>query len=197
MFTLHGYREASSDREHVALCLGDPAGDAVLARLHSECLTGESFGSMRCDCQPQLETAMARVAREGRGVIVYLRGHEGRGIGLLEKLRAYALQDEGADTVEANLRLGLPVDGRDYGVGVAMLRDLGVCSVRLMTNNPRKVEQVLRSGLPVNERVPLLTPVHEANRAYLRTKQLMLGHQLLDGEPKAQNMHVNAAFAPR
>ena len=196
LFTLHGYREAGCGREHLALSLGDPAGEAVLARLHSECLTGESFGSLRCDCQAQLEMAMARVAREGRGIIVYLRGHEGRGIGLLEKLRAYALQDDGADTVEANLRLGLPVDGRDYGVGVAMLRDLGVRSVRLMTNNPRKVEQVLGAGLPVSGRVPLVTAVHEENSAYLRTKQAMLGHQLFDGGRDAESTLLVGSATP-
>ncbi len=179
VFTLHGYREKVGGQEHVAMVMGESDGDTdVLVRVHSECLTGEAFGSMRCDCRPQLEEAMQRVGREGRGVIVYLRGHEGRGVGLLHKLRAYALQDEGLDTVEANVRLGLGVDQRDYAVGAQILRDLGVSSMRLMTNNPRKYEGVIDFGLRISERVPLLAPVNGENSAYLHTKQIILGHML-------------------
>ena len=179
VYTLHGYREKVSGQEHVALVMGEPNGDTdVLVRVHSECLTGEAFGSMRCDCRPQLEDAMQRVGREGQGVVVYLRGHEGRGIGLLHKLRAYALQDEGLDTVEANVRLGLGVDQRDYAVGAQILRDLGVSRMRLMTNNPRKYDGITDFGLHISERIPLLVPVDDENGAYLRAKQLILGHML-------------------
>ena len=179
VFTLHGYRELPSGREQLALVMGDVAnGGDVLVRVHSECMTSEVFGSMRCDCKPQLDAAMQRVAAEGRGVIVYLRGHEGRGIGILEKIRAYALQDQGADTVEANVRLGLPVDSRDYAVGAQMLRDLGVRSMRLMTNNPLKYEGISDFGLRIAERVPILSPLHDENAAYLKAKQVIMGHML-------------------
>jgi len=179
VFTLTGYRELPSGREQLALVMGVVAGgDDVLVRVHSECATSEVFGSLRCDCKPQLDDAMRRVAAEGRGVIVYLRGHEGRGIGLLQKLRAYALQDEGADTVEANVRLGLPVDGRDYAVGVQILRDLGVRGMRLMTNNQRKYDGIADFGLHIVERVPLLSAPHGENGAYLQAKQAIMGHML-------------------
>ncbi len=179
VFTLHGYRELASGREQLALAMGDVAdGRDVLVRVHSECMTSEVFGSMRCDCKPQLDDAMRRVAAEGRGVVVYLRGHEGRGIGLLDKLRAYALQDEGADTVEANVRLGLPVDGRDYAVGAQILRDLGVHAMRLMTNNQKKYDGISDYGLRIVERVPLVSPLHDENAAYLKAKQVLLGHML-------------------
>ena len=178
-FTLHGYRELANGREQLALVMGDVAdGRDVLARVHSECMTSEVFGSMRCDCKPQLDDAMRRVAAEGRGVVVYLRGHEGRGIGLLDKLRAYALQDQGADTVEANVRLGLPVDGRDYAVGAQILRDLGVHAMRLMTNNQKKYDGIADYGLRIVERVPLVSPLHDENAAYLKAKQVLMGHML-------------------
>jgi 3,4-dihydroxy 2-butanone 4-phosphate synthase/GTP cyclohydrolase II len=141
-------------------------------------MTSEVFGSMRCDCKPQLDDAMRRVAAEGRGVVVYLRGHEGRGIGLLDKLRAYALQDQGADTVEANVRLGLPVDNRDYAVGAQILRDLGVRAMRLMTNNQKKYDGISDYGLHIVERVPLVSPLHDENAAYLKAKQVIMGHML-------------------
>ena len=179
VFTLHGYRETTSGREQLALVMGDVSdGRDVLVRVHSECLTSEVFGSLRCDCKPQLDDAMRRVAEEGRGVIVYLRGHEGRGIGLLDKLRAYALQDQGADTVEANVRLGLPVDSRDYAVGAQMLRDLGVRAMRLMTNNQQKYDGISDYGLRIVERVPLVSSIHDENAAYLKAKQVLMGHML-------------------
>jgi 3,4-dihydroxy 2-butanone 4-phosphate synthase/GTP cyclohydrolase II len=145
--------------------------------VHSECLTGDVFGSLRCDCGAQLEAAMSLIAAEGRGVVLYLRGHEGRGIGLLSKLRAYQLQDHGSDTVDANLELGLPVDARDYSTGAEILHDLGVRSVRLLTNNPAKVEGLVRYGLEVT-RVPLPVPVTVHNLRYLAAKRDRLGHKI-------------------
>jgi 3,4-dihydroxy 2-butanone 4-phosphate synthase/GTP cyclohydrolase II len=148
--------------------------------MHSECLTGDVFGSLRCDCGPQLTAAMQRIGEEGLGVVVYLRGHEGRGIGLGHKLRAYNLQDNGHDTVDANVALGLPVDSREYGVGAQILVDLGVTSMRLMTNNPAKYGGLGGYGLEIVERVPLLTEPNPENIAYLRTKRERMGH-LLEG----------------
>ena len=167
--------------QHMALVYGDiaDAGD-VLVRVHSECLTGDVFGSMRCDCGPQLETALAKVAAEGAGVVVYLRGHEGRGIGLGHKIRAYALQENGRDTVDANLELGLPVDSREYGIGAQILVDLGVTSMRLMTNNPSKYGGLEGFGLNIVERVPLESLPTAFNIDYLRTKRERLGH-ILEG----------------
>jgi 3,4-dihydroxy 2-butanone 4-phosphate synthase / GTP cyclohydrolase II len=174
-----GYRHDIDDTEYVALVLGDVAGGAdVLTRLHSECLTGDVFGSLRCDCGAQLEAAMAAIATEGRGVVLYLRGHEGRGVGLLSKLRAYELQDAGADTVDANLELGLPADAREYSAGAHMLADLGVRSVRLLTNNPAKVSGLTGCGVDVTARVPLTTAVTPYNLRYLTTKRDRLGHQI-------------------
>ena len=161
-------------------------GERVLTRLHSECLTGDVLGSRRCDCGPQLQASMAAITAEGGGVVVYLRGHEGRGIGLLHKLQAYALQDTGRDTVDANLDLGLPADARDYGTGAQVLTDLGVRSVRLLTNNPAKSEQLTRYGIEVAERVPVDVLPTEQNLAYLRTKAQRMGHDLahvLDATP--------------
>jgi 3,4-dihydroxy 2-butanone 4-phosphate synthase/GTP cyclohydrolase II len=177
-FAAHIYRDHAGT-EHVALVKGEVRGTPdVLVRVHSECLTGDVFGSLRCDCGGQLDAALERVAAEGRGVVVYLRGHEGRGVGLTRKMHAYKLQDEGRDTVEANLDLGLPIDARSYDVGAQILTDLGVTTLRLMSNNPAKFLELDGYALRIVERVPLIvTPNHE-NLAYLRTKQLKLGHQL-------------------
>jgi GTP cyclohydrolase II len=177
-FALHGFEETASGREHVALTLGAVTdGAPVLARVHSECLTGDGLFSRRCDCGPQLEAALAAIAAEGRGVLLYLR-QEGRGIGLLNKIRAYALQDAGADTVEANHRLGFDADTRDYGVAADMLRELGITSLRLMTNNPRKVHALEALGITIAERVPHLIEPNPHNAGYLRTKAQRLGHLL-------------------
>ena len=177
-FTVIAYRNDVDKAEHVALVKGDVDGEPnVLVRMHSKCLTGDVFGSQRCDCGPQLQAAMELVAREGRGVIVYL-DQEGRGIGLMNKIRAYALQDSGADTVQANQRLGFAPDLRNYGIGAQILRDLGLSSIRVMTNNPRKLVGLEGYGLEIVERVPLVaSPTHE-NRDYLRTKRDKLGHLL-------------------
>ena len=177
-FRIHGY-ESRLDREtHVALVCGDIGnGAGVLVRVHSKCLTGDTFHSARCDCGQQLETAMACIAAEGRGVLLYLN-QEGRGIGLANKLRAYALQDGGLDTVEANERLGFKADQRDYGIGAQILRDLGVRSMRLLTNNPRKFVGLEGYGLSVESTVPLEVPVPPETRAYLRTKKRRMGHRL-------------------
>ncbi|HWI71307.1 MAG TPA: bifunctional 3,4-dihydroxy-2-butanone-4-phosphate synthase/GTP cyclohydrolase II, partial [Baekduia sp.] len=176
-FAMIGYRDRHDDREHVAMVLGDVAGaPGVLVRLHSECLTGDVFHSLRCDCGGQLEAALAMIARAGAGVVVYLRGHEGRGIGLIDKLRAYELQDGGLDTVEANLALGHPADARDYGAGADILRDLGVDAVRLITNNPAKRDALVARGLTVIERVPAETPPTAENVAYLSAKRRKMGH---------------------
>ncbi len=178
-FSAVGYRSLVDDRQHMALVMGDLGdGEGVLTRVHSECLTGDVFGSLRCDCGQQLDAALARVGEEGRGVVLYIRGHEGRGIGLLHKLAAYRLQDEGLDTVDANVNLGLPVDSRDYGVGAQILYDLGVRSMRLMTNNPTKRAAIEGYGLSILEQVPLSVEANDENRGYLSTKALRLGHEL-------------------
>jgi 3,4-dihydroxy 2-butanone 4-phosphate synthase / GTP cyclohydrolase II len=170
---------SSDGLQHLALVCGSLGGDEpVLVRIHSECLTGDVFGSLRCDCGAQLVQAVERVAEQGRGVVLYMRGHEGRGIGLAHKLRAYALQEQGFDTVEANLELGFPADARDYGPASAILQALGVRRVRLLTNNPDKVVALERAGLEVVERVPLLHEPTPENVRYLRTKQERLGHVL-------------------
>jgi|tagenome__1003787_1003787.scaffolds.fasta_scaffold20989862_16 3,4-dihydroxy 2-butanone 4-phosphate synthase/GTP cyclohydrolase II len=183
-FTAVGYRIAIDQSEHIALVYGEPedliAGDPVLTRVHSECLTGDVFGSSRCDCGPQLAEAMERIENEGRGVVVYLRGHEGRGIGLLAKLQAYQLQDGGRDTVDANLDLGLPADARHYGAATQILKDLGVRAVRLMTNNPAKTLGLEAYGIEVVERVPLTPHPNDHNLAYLQTKRDRMGHVLPD-----------------
>jgi 3,4-dihydroxy 2-butanone 4-phosphate synthase/GTP cyclohydrolase II len=179
-----GYQNAVDGTEHLALVLGDVGDSAdVLVRMHSECLTGDVFGSQRCDCGAQLAAAMAAIAAEGRGVVLYLRGHEGRGIGLLSKLRAYQLQDAGADTVDANLALGLPADAREYSTGAQMLADLGVRSLRLLTNNPAKVRGLSGFGIEVTGRVSLPVAATEDNLRYLIAKRDRLGHQL-------DNLHV-------
>ncbi|HVZ48064.1 MAG TPA: bifunctional 3,4-dihydroxy-2-butanone-4-phosphate synthase/GTP cyclohydrolase II [Gemmatimonadaceae bacterium] len=175
-FRIIGYANDVDAREHVALVFGDVAGqDAVLARMHSKCLTGDVFHSARCDCGWQLHSAMEMIAREGRGVVVYL-DQEGRGIGLLNKLKAYQLQDDGADTVEANVRLGFAPDLRNYGIGAQILLDLGIAGIRPLTNNPRKLVGLEGYGLRVGERVPLLAPESGENAGYLETKRRKLGH---------------------
>jgi len=167
---------ATDGKEHLAVYLGEPAaGPAALLRVHSECLTGDALFSQRCDCGPQLQEALRRVAAEGSGVVVYLR-QEGRGIGLANKVRAYALQDLGDDTVEANRKLGFPADGRDYLPAVDILKDLGISRVRLMTNNPRKHDALLRAGIEVVERLPLIAGINSHNREYLQVKATKLGH---------------------
>lgn len=164
--------------EHVALTMGDLTGpDPVLVRVHSECLTGDAFGSLRCDCGPQLNAALAAVAQRGWGCVLYLR-QEGRGIGLHAKIQAYHLQDQGADTLDANLMLGHPADGRDYTVAATMLNSLGAGQVSLLTNNPDKVEQLRSYGIDVVERIPLVAGVGDDNRQYLKTKAERMGHQL-------------------
>jgi 3,4-dihydroxy 2-butanone 4-phosphate synthase/GTP cyclohydrolase II len=181
-FRAVGYLSLVDDRQHLALVMGELGdGEEVLVRVHSECLTGDVFDSRRCDCGAQREQAMARIAEEGRGVFLYIRGHEGRGIGLLKKLEAYNLQDLDRDTVEANQDLGLPVDARDYGVGAQILYDLGVRSMRLLTNNPTKRAGIEGYGLSIVERIPLSIPSNPENERYLQTKASKLGH-LYDGE---------------
>jgi len=177
-FEIVAYQDSLDGETHVALVHGDlGTGENVLARVHSACLTGDIFHSARCDCGPQLDTAMRGVVAEGRGVILYLN-QEGRGIGLANKIRAYSLQDEGFDTVEANERLGFAADSREYGVSVRMLLDLGVRSVRLLSNNPRKLAGVTGDGLSVSERIPIEIPPSEFTRRYLKTKKDKLGHEL-------------------
>ncbi len=178
-FTSHAYENSISGEHHVALVLGAPlpAEEPVLVRVHSECLTGDALGSLRCDCGQQLDAAMQALAQEGRGVLLYMR-QEGRGIGLLNKLRAYELQDQGLDTVEANERLGFPADLRDYGIGAQILCDLGVRKLRLLTNNPRKIVGLHGHGLEIVDRVPLEIPATPTNRDYLRAKKEKLGHLL-------------------
>ncbi|MFE2497819.1 bifunctional 3,4-dihydroxy-2-butanone-4-phosphate synthase/GTP cyclohydrolase II [Streptomyces scopuliridis] len=178
-FTAYGYRSTVDGVEHVALVHGDIGdGEDLLVRVHSECLTGDIFGSLRCDCGPQLQASMERITKEGRGVVVYLRGHEGRGIGLLSKLRAYELQERGHDTLDANLELGLPADARDYAAGARILDDLGVRALRLMTNNPDKTTALVRHGLRVTGREPMPVQAGEHNLRYLRTKRDRMGHDL-------------------
>jgi 3,4-dihydroxy 2-butanone 4-phosphate synthase/GTP cyclohydrolase II len=176
-FRAIAYRDLLTGDEHITLISGAPAAHGALVRVHSECLTGDAFGSSRCDCGPQLDAALAAIAVEG-GAVVYLRGHEGRGIGLLAKLRAYQLQDAGLDTVAANTAQGLPVDAREYGAAGAILADLGIDDVRLLTNNPAKVAGLAEHGISTAERVPLLVGLNEHNRTYLTTKRDRMGHQL-------------------
>jgi 3,4-dihydroxy 2-butanone 4-phosphate synthase/GTP cyclohydrolase II len=187
-FRLHAYQSAVDPQPHLALCKGDVGeldaegnvtvqDEPVLVRVHSECLTGDIFGSAKCDCGPQLDAAMQTIEAAGKGVLVYLR-QEGRGIGLANKLHAYALQEKGLDTVEANLRLGLPVDKRDYGIGSQILRDLGLRQIRIMTNNPKKIYGIEGYGLTVVEEVPIRIEPSEFNKQYLETKRAKLGHKL-------------------
>lgn len=178
-FRIYVYQPVGETVEHVAMVKGEINGqERVLVRVHSECLTGDVLGSLRCDCGEQLDAALAKIAEAGMGAVVYLRGHEGRGIGLANKIKAYQLQDQGRDTVEANLDLGLPVDNRDYQVAAQILEHLGVKTVRLMTNNPKKMKKLADYGLLITERVPVLTAHTPHNIGYLRTKHQKLGHML-------------------
>jgi len=177
-FVAVGYRSLVDNKHHVALVKGQVAGvQDVLVRVHSECLTGDVFHSLRCDCGEQLESALSMIEREGRGVLLYL-SQEGRGIGLLNKLRAYKLQEEGLDTVDANLRLGLPADLRDYGIGAQILTDLGLSSIRILTNNPKKISGLAGYGLSVTDQIPIQHVPNPHNEAYLRAKRDRLGHTL-------------------
>ncbi len=178
VFQLKLYRSEPDGKEHLALSMGDPAQErAALVRVHSECLTGDVFGSLRCDCGAQLRAAMQRVAAEKSGVVLYMR-QEGRGIGLANKIHAYALQDKGLDTVQANLRLGFSADLRDYGIGAQILADLGLKNIRLMTNNPRKIIGLQAYGIRIVERIPVVLPANPHNRLYLKTKKKKMGHWL-------------------
>lgn len=181
LFTAHAYRAGNGGEEHLAYVMGDLGNpEPPLVRLHSECLTGDVLASERCDCGPQLQKSLELIANEKRGVVVYLRGHEGRGIGLGHKIRAYGLQDtEGLDTVDANIALGLPIDSRDYTVGALILRDLGLTAIRLLTNNPRKVDQLVGAGLDIVDKVPLEIDATPLNGRYLATKRDRLGHTLI------------------
>jgi 3,4-dihydroxy 2-butanone 4-phosphate synthase/GTP cyclohydrolase II len=180
-FTCYAYESVLDGEQHLAFVRGAVQGqDDVLVRVHSECLTGDVFGSLRCDCGPQLHEAMRRIAEEDLGIVVYLRGHEGRGIGIGHKLQAYALQEQGHDTVDANLALGMPVDSREYGIGAQILVDLGITTMRTLTNNPAKRGGLEGFGLKITERVPLMTTPNPENIAYLRTKRERMGH-LLEG----------------
>jgi GTP cyclohydrolase II len=189
-FRAIGYLDGATGQEQVALVHGPVTGRAVLTRLHSECLTGDVFGSTRCECGEQLDAALRAIVTEGAGILIYLQGHEGRGIGLLAKLKAMRLQEQGMDTVEANVALGLPVDARDYTAAVRILRDLGVRSVRLLSNNPDKFASLWRSGIRVASRVPLLVTPTEDNLPYLRTKRERL-HHLLPHLDNASNTDPN------
>lgn len=184
IFRAVGYESTADGRHHLALVMGEVEGASdVLVRVHSECLTGDVFASLRCDCGFQLNEALRRIGEEGRGVVLYMRGHEGRGIGLMHKLASYALQERGRDTVEANLDLGLPVDDRDYRAGALILADLGVSSIRLLTNNPAKSAGIEGNGLRIAARAPLAAGENEYNRRYLRTKAEKLGHLIAPQEP--------------
>lgn len=178
MFEVRAYSDLATGELHMAWCVGKPH-DGMLVRVHSECLTGEAFGSQKCECGPQLQAALALVQQHG-GAVLYLRGQEGRGIGLLNKLRAYRLQEDGFDTVDANLELGLPADAREYGAAAGMLMELGVREVRLLTNNPEKTKYLDEHGITVSERVALEVGRNEVNDEYLRVKAERMGH-LLDG----------------
>jgi 3,4-dihydroxy 2-butanone 4-phosphate synthase/GTP cyclohydrolase II len=181
VFRVRAYRDRGTGADHVAIIAGDPARDpsGAVVRVHSECLTGEAFGSLKCECGPQLVAALDEIQSQG-GVVVYLRGHEGRGIGLINKLRAYRLQEDGLDTLDANLALGLPIDNRDYGAATAILADLGIDTVRLLTNNPEKVRQLETHGIRVAERMPLVVGVGAVNEGYLDTKRRRMGHAIDD-----------------
>lgn len=178
-FTMILYGSIVDDVEHIAMVKGEfSEEDEVLVRIHSECLTGEIFGSRRCDCGNQLRGAMEKISQEGKGALIYMRGHEGRGIGLAHKLKAYCLQDEGKDTVEANIALGFPADKREYGIGAQMLRSLGIKKIKLLTNNPKKGKSLQGYGFDIVQRIPLVCELDEHNRDYLETKKKKMGHIL-------------------
>ena len=178
IYQMHGYQDSQTGQEHIALVMGDiTTPEPVLSRVHSECLTGDALFSQKCDCGPQLKAAMQAIQAQGRGVIVYLR-QEGRGIGLINKIRAYALQDQGMDTVEANLALGLPVDARDFSIAKHIYDHLGVHTVRLLTNNPEKLQTLRDCGIRITERLPLLVGRNPENQAYLDTKADKLHHMM-------------------
>ena len=178
-FRLRGYYDTRTTAEHVAIIAGNPTGENVLVRMHSECITGEAFGSKKCECGPQLDYALDAITKDpAGGVVIYLRGQEGRGIGLLNKLKAYALQDTGMDTVEANLALGLPSEAREYGAAVSILRNLGIKTVRLMSNNPAKIDALEMAGISVTEYVPIVVGQEDDNAGYLETKREKMGHIL-------------------
>jgi 3,4-dihydroxy 2-butanone 4-phosphate synthase/GTP cyclohydrolase II len=179
VFKVRGYFDTKTTAEHVAIIAGEPHHENVLVRMHSECITGEAFGSKKCECGPQLDFALDKIATDPKGgVVIYLRGQEGRGIGLLNKLKAYALQDQGMDTVEANLALGLPSEAREYGAAVSILGDLGIKSVRLMSNNPAKIEALEAAGILVNEYVPIVVGQQDENVEYMETKREKMGHMI-------------------
>jgi 3,4-dihydroxy 2-butanone 4-phosphate synthase/GTP cyclohydrolase II len=178
-FRMRGYNDNFTNADHVAIVSGFPSGHDVLVRIHSECITGEAFGSLKCECGPQLDYALDEIAASPEGgVVLYLRGQEGRGIGLINKFKAYALQQTGLDTVDANLALGLPSENREYGAAIAMLRDLGIESVRLMTNNPAKGDSLIAAGIPVTEYVPVIVGIAAQNAGYLETKRDRMGHMI-------------------
>jgi 3,4-dihydroxy 2-butanone 4-phosphate synthase/GTP cyclohydrolase II len=182
-FKLRGYYDTRTTADHVAIIAGNPSGENVLVRMHSECITGEAFGSKKCECGPQLDYALDEIAKDPNGgVVIYLRGQEGRGIGLLNKLKAYALQDQGMDTVEANLALGLPSEAREYGAAVSILSDLGIKTVRLMSNNPAKIDALEMAGIAVTEYVPIIVGQMDENAGYLETKRDKMGHILPEVE---------------
>ncbi|OUD80855.1 Riboflavin biosynthesis protein RibBA [Clavibacter michiganensis subsp. michiganensis] len=188
---LRAYRDRTTGADHVAIVAGEPRAHGTLVRVHSECLTGEALGSLKCECGPQLDAALDEIQRDG-GVVVYLRGHEGRGIGLINKLRAYRLQEDGFDTLDANVALGLPADARDYGAASAILQEMGIEDVRLLTNNPEKVRQLEAHGVEVTERVPLVVGVNDVNAGYLETKRDRMGHRMvLDTD-----MHIGSDAYP-
>jgi 3,4-dihydroxy 2-butanone 4-phosphate synthase/GTP cyclohydrolase II len=192
-FSAVGYRSKIDGIEHLAIMAGDIGdGEDVLVRVHSECLTGDVMGSLRCDCGPQLQASLSAIAEEQRGVVLYLRGHEGRGIGLLQKLNAYQLQDHGRDTVDANLDLGLPADAREYGTGAQILADLGVKSLRLLTNNPAKRAGMEGYGLKILKRIPLVVGVTKENSSYLAAKRDRMGHDLLVNVPLGEMVNADA-----
>jgi len=177
-FRVAAYRDRQTGADHVAIIAGDTLADGALVRVHSECLTGEAIHSLKCECGPQLDAALQQIQEAGSGMVVYLRGHEGRGIGLINKLRAYRLQEGGLDTLDANLALGLPADAREYGAAAGIIRQQGVQSIRLLSNNPLKQQQLEQHGIAVTELVPLLVGVGEYNEQYLEAKRDRMGHQL-------------------